>query len=223
MPTLVSSSRVLPLSRSYVAISHHQGQDGHQLPCKPFSHLRLVLLCQLSPSLETFAVSCQKHGVESCTVADHEHHLVKLCRRCSIVVLQDRGRLGSALPPSQHHASASPAWSVQTWYRCTSVLLEHSAPVPPSFLCTRESHLASPRVHSDPVTCDPRSGDSRTSFLSVASSFAACCLLCANSFCSSGFCLVKTSSAVELLMHCSHGIFCHLEVWGTRCLPVDSD
>ena len=31
------------------------------------------------------------------------------------------------------------------------------------------------------------------------------------------------SQEIQILHHCSHGIFCHLEVSGTRCLSVDSD
>ena len=48
------------------------------------------------------------------------------------------------------------------------------------------SHVSMPT----PVVCDPRRG-ARTSCLSTASSFAACCLLCANSARSSLFCLVR--------------------------------
>ena len=67
-----------------------------------------------------------------------------------------------------------------------------------------------------PVACVPRSGAPRTSCLSAESSFAACCLLCASSFFNSVFCLR------ELLMHCFHSIFFHLDVSGTRCLSIES-
>ena len=82
----------------------------------------------------------------------------------------------------------------------------------------KKSHgFSSSRVSTPtPVTCDPRSGDPQ------ARSFAACCLLCASSFCSSAFCQTLQRSR-ELLMHCSHSIFCHLGVSGKRCLSVDSE
>ena len=92
--------------------------------------------------------------------------------------------------------------------------------------CAPEKSLGFPskRVSTPtPVGCVPRSGAPQTSCLSAASSFAACCLLSFSSLCNSVFCLVKPSSAVrELLMHCSHGVFGHLGLSGTRCLSIDS-
>ena len=63
-------------------------------------------------------------------------------------------------------------------------------------LAPLRSRLASPANASTPtpVACVPRSGGPRTSCLSAASSFAACCLLC--SFCNSVLCLVKPYSKV---------------------------
>ena len=89
--------------------------------------------------------------------------------------------------------------------------------------CASEKSLgsASKRVSTPtPVACVPRSGAPRTSFLSAASSFAACCLFCFSSFCNSVFCLQRSR---ELLMHCSHGFFGHLGRLGTRCHSIDSD
>ena len=101
-------------------------------------------------------------------------------------------RLGSALPPSQHLPPASA--DVVPVHQSTPL---NTVPVPPSYLCTREATwlLQQPRVHSDPRHLRPTQWRS-SGFLGAASSFAACCVLCASSFCSSAFCLVKHSSAV---------------------------
>ena len=65
---------------------------------------------------------------------------------------------------------------------------EHCTLVPPM------AFLAAVCPRRLPVVCDPRCG-ARTSCLSAASSFAACCLLWVSSACGSLFCLVKPSSA----------------------------
>ena len=162
--------------------------------CKPCSHLRLVLLCELSPSFETFAVSRQEHDVERCAIADHEHHPVELSRRRPIVFFQDRG-----VSDRRHRLRSVIHQLLQTWYRCASVPLEHCAPVSPRVLRTEKSlgFTSKPVSTPTPVACVPRSGAPRASCLIAASSFAACCLLWFSSFCNSVFCLFKPSSAVD--------------------------
>ena len=93
----------------------------------------------------------QKHDVQSCSLADHEHQPVELCRRCPIVFFQDRG-----------------VWGRRCCSRCfpssTSVVV--AAP-------EKSSGFPSSRVSTPtPVVRDPCCG-ARTSCLSAASSFAA--------------------------------------------------
>ena len=132
VPTMISSSRVLSLSRSYVAISRSQevirsvvshwndekDRDGH------------VLLFQLSPSFEIFAVSCQEDDVKCRALADHEHHPAELGRR-PIVFSQDRG-----------------VWDQS----------RHPSCVPGKSLGFSSKRVSTPT----PVACVPRSGAPRT-------------------------------------------------------------
>ena len=190
------------------------GRDGRQLPRKPCSHLRLVLLCQLSPSFETFAVSSQDHDVERCALADHEHHPTELSRR--------RRSFSFRIVPFGIGATAFAASSINFCrrgiaapaYPLNTVLQSRHASYAP------EKSLGLPqqtRIHTDSHRLRPMQW-STSDFLSECCKLVRC-LLSALIQLIVQFCVLPGQTlqrSRELLMHCSHGVFGHLGLSGTR-------
>ena len=160
------------------------------------------------------SLSCQEHGIESCTLAIHEYHPVELCRRGPIVIVNVHGVRGRRCAFATLSNSfcrcgiAAPAYPLNTVLQ-----YRHASCAPEKSLGFLSKRVSTPT----PVACVPRSGAPRTSCLSAASSFAACCLLqlILQFHVLPGQPLQRSR---ELLMHCSHGVFCPLGVSGTRCL-----
>ena len=96
----------------------------------------LIFGSNFSVSLQTFTVTCQEHDVQSCSIANHEHHPAELCRCCPIF-LKDRGVWDrrSCLRNFHHQR-------LQSWHRCASQTPEHSTPVSPRVLEHPRSRLA---------------------------------------------------------------------------------
>ena len=153
---------------------------------------------QLSPSLETFTVTRQKHDVQSCSLADRENYPAELCGRCPIVFLLRHQFL-------------------QSWHRCASV---PPGSVSPHIWSTREVAWLpqQPCVHADSRRLRPAPRSSY--FLPEYCQFV-CCLLSALCQFSTQFTLLPGQTRRKLLFHRSDGFFCHHppEVLGARCLP----